>query len=100
MMDGTPGDVDLGEVTKALEAQAGVENAHHVHAWALTSGKYVFSAHLLKREGSDPQEVLEQAHKLLRDQFGFYFATLQVETKCLDEGTAAAIDVTGKGSDG
>ncbi len=100
LMDGTPEDVDLGEVTKALEAQAGVENAHHVHAWALTSGKYVFSAHLLKREDADPQEVLEQAYKLLSDRFGFYFATLQVETSCLDEGTAAAIDVTGKGSDG
>jgi len=100
LMDGTPEDVDLGEVIEELAALEGVENVHHAHAWALTSGKYVFSAHLLKREGSDPQEVLEQAHRLLRDRFGFYFATLQVETKCLDEDAAAAIDVTRKGSDG
>jgi len=99
LMDGTPEDVDLGEVIEELAALEGVGDVHHAHAWALTSGKYVFSAHLLKREGSDPQEVLEQAHTLLRDRFGFYFATLQVETKCLDESAAAAIDITRKGSE-
>ena len=99
LMDGTPRDVDLGTVMGELEAQDGIKDVHHAHAWALTSGKYVFSAHLRKSEDSDPQEVLEQAHKLLSDRFGFYFVTLQVETTCLDQDAAKAIDITRKGSD-
>ncbi|KAA0909741.1 cation transporter [Aquicoccus porphyridii] len=94
LMEGTPADVSLPEVTQALEALNGVADAHHVHAWALTSGKDVFSSHLRVREGADPQEVLKAAYGMLRDRFGFFFVTLQVEERCLDERGAEAIDIT------
>ncbi len=94
LMEGTPADVRLPEVTRMLEALDGVADAHHVHAWALTSGKHVFSGHLRVREHADPQEVLKAAHGMLRDRFGFFFVTLQVEDRCLDESGAEAIDIT------
>lgn len=94
LMEGTPEDVSLGDVTRALEGLDGVADAHHVHAWALTSGKYVFSAHLRVRDGHDPQEALKAAHAMLRKQFGFFFVTLQVEDFCLDESGAERIDIT------
>ncbi|MDZ7711373.1 MAG: cation diffusion facilitator family transporter [Roseovarius sp.] len=94
LMEGTPADVSLGDVTRALEGLDSVTDAHHVHAWALTSGKYVFSAHLRVRDGEDPQEVLKTAHGMLRERFGFFFVTLQVEDRCLDESGAEKIDIT------
>lgn len=94
LMEGTPVEVSLGEVTRALEQVEGVENAHHVHAWALTSGRYVFSGHLRVTDAADPQGVLKAAHGRLKEQFGFFFATLQVENVCFDETGAEAIDVT------
>ena len=94
LMEGTPGDVSLGEVTRNLEAVDGIADAHHVHAWALTSGKYVFSAHLRVGQGADPQETLKTAHNMLRKRFGFFFITLQVEDRCIDESGAEAIDIT------
>ncbi len=97
LMEGTPDDVNLGDVTRALEDLDGVADAHHIHAWALTSGKYVFSSHLRARDGHDPQDVLKRAHKMLREQFGFFFVTLQVEDRCLDESGAEVIDVTQPG---
>ncbi|SFO18231.1 cobalt-zinc-cadmium efflux system protein [Roseovarius lutimaris] len=96
LMEGTPEDVSLGDVMQALEALRGVANAHHVHAWALTSGKYVFSAHLRIHGDDDPQEVLREAHQMLRERFGFFFVTLQVEDRCLDESGAEMIDITAK----
>lgn len=96
LMEGTPPGVDLGDVAAALGRLDGVRDVHHVHAWALTSGRYVFSAHLRV----DPEiavardALLVRAHELLSDRFQFYFVTLQVETSCLDETAAAAIDVT------
>ncbi len=100
LMEGTPADVSLSEVTQALEAVDGVANAHHVHAWALTSGRYVFSAHLRVATGADSQAVLRAAHDMLRERFGFFFVTLQVEEGCLDESGAEAIDVTGSAPSG
>ncbi|MFG6159555.1 cation diffusion facilitator family transporter [Halomonas sp. 1390] len=100
LMEGTPAEIRLAEVTAALVALDGVEDAHHVHAWALTSGRYVFSGHLRISDGADPQAVLKAAYRMLKDQYGFFFATLQVETACLDESGAEAIDVTHVASKG
>ncbi|SEP21135.1 cobalt-zinc-cadmium efflux system protein [Salinihabitans flavidus] len=99
LMEGTPDDISLDDVTRALEDLDGVADAHHVHAWALTSGKYVFSAHLRVQDHHDPQELLKRAHAMLRDHFGFFFVTLQMEYRCLDESGAEAIDITRGGGD-
>lgn len=98
LLEGTPKDVSLGEITRNVEAVAGVADAHHVHAWALTSGKYVFSAHVRVQQGADPQEIQKAVHRMLRERFGFFFITLQVEDRCLDESGAEAIDITSDGT--
>ena len=97
LMEGTPAEIDLHAVTEALRAMDGVRDVHHVHAWALTSGRNVFSGHVRVADGTDTREVLERAHALLKSDFGFFFVTLQVETRCLDESGAETIDVTRSG---
>lgn len=94
LMEGTPDTVSLVEITGALRDLPGVAEVHHVHAWALTSGRYVFSGHLQIAAGADPQAVLEAGQGMLEDRFGFYFVTLQVEAAALNESGAEAIDVT------
>lgn len=98
LMEGTPEDVDLSAVVAVLEQVDQVQDVHHVHAWALTSGRYVFSGHLRATNDADAQAVLEAAHDRLKREFGFFFVTLQVETACLDESGAESIDVTRGGS--
>lgn len=94
LMEGTPDKVNLADVAGALEHLDGVTDAHHVHAWALTSDRHVFSGHLRVDGGTDPQQVLKRAYAMLKERFGFFFVTLQVEAVCLDESGAEAIDVT------
>lgn len=94
LMEGTPTEISLAEVTEALEALDGASTAHHVHAWALTSGRYIFSGHLRIADGADSQVVLKAAHDMLKERYGFFFVTLQVETTSLDEPGAKAIDIT------
>lgn len=94
LMAGTPSDVDLPGILSELEALEGVINAHHVHASALTSGRYVFSGHLRIGAEADPQAVLDEAYRMLKEDHGFFFITLQIETSCLDESHADAIDIT------
>ncbi|KPN62857.1 cobalt-zinc-cadmium efflux system protein [Aliiroseovarius crassostreae] len=94
LMDGTPPDVSLPEVSLALEKLEGVRDIHHAHAWVLTSGRYVFSAHLRIAEGAPQHAILEEAHSKLRETYGFFFVTLQLETQCLDENDAETIDLS------
>jgi cobalt-zinc-cadmium efflux system protein len=94
LMEGAPQSIDLNEVAAALGELPDTRNIHHMHAWSLTSGKNVFSAHIGTDKPESAVRLLEQAHSLLRDRFGFYFSTLQVETTCLDEDHARELDIS------
>ena len=99
LLESTPEGVDLEEAVAMIRKTAGVLDVHHVHAWSLTQGRNVFSAHIRVNDlGRDGQRVLKEAHDMLRRKFGMYFSTLQVEEACLDEDDLAnAIDVTRAG---
>lgn len=97
LMENAPEDIDVEEVCTALTGFDGVLDVHHPHAWTLTSGKHLFSAHLRIEEETPvqrQQEILEQAQSLLADRYGFYFATLQLETFDPDERGARGLDLT------
>lgn len=94
LMEGAPKSIDLNEVAAALGELPDTRNIHHMHAWSLTSGKNVLSAHIGTDKSESAVTLLEQAHRVLRDRFGFYFSTLQVETKCLDEDHARELDIS------
>ena len=74
-----PHDVDLGAVVRDLEAVSGVAEVHDLHAWTLTSGMNVATAHLVCRDGADPTQVLTEAASVLRERFSIEHATIQVE---------------------
>ena len=92
LMETVPTDVDLPNVISGLVEIEGVEDAHHVHAWALTTGRNLFSAHVRITDKADPLDVLAEAEKMVRERFGFYFSTIQVETECEEDDKASAID--------
>jgi cobalt-zinc-cadmium efflux system protein len=94
LMEGAPPGIDLTAVARALDQLPHVTGVHHVHAWTLTSNKDVFSAHLRVAKAGDTASVLRAAHDLLREKFGFYFSTIQVETECLDEDHARDLDIS------
>ncbi|MEP7737877.1 cation diffusion facilitator family transporter [Nocardioides sp. 31GB23] len=74
-----PRDVDLQALVSDLEALPAIAQIHDVHAWTLTSGMNVATAHLVLRVGADSGEVLQRAQAILRDQHRIEHATLQVE---------------------
>lgn len=84
-----PHDVDLDAVVRDLEAVPGVAEVHDLHAWTLTSGMNVATAHLVLRVGADAQVVLAAAGTALREGHGIQHATLQVEALPAQECHAA-----------
>ena len=84
-----PHDLDLDAVVRDLEAVPGVAELHDLHAWTLTSGMNVATAHLVLRVGADAQVVLAAAGAALREGHGIEHATLQVEALPAQECHAA-----------
>lgn len=96
LMQNTPQGIDMTEICRRLRSMDGVRDVHHPHAWTLTSGRHIFSAHLRVDDdlGSDAQmRLIEIAEELLSEEFGIYFSTLQLETEDRDEPEAQAIDI-------
>jgi cobalt-zinc-cadmium efflux system protein len=84
-----PVGLDLEAVVRDLEAVAGVAEVHDLHAWTLTSGMNVATAHLVTSVGADAQAVLTGAQDALREVHGIEHATLQVEVAPARECRAA-----------
>ena len=92
LLEATPEDVNIKEVLNDLQKIAGVKNVHHIHAWALTSGKNLFMAHVMIVEDASYETVLDKSYQLLNEKYDFYFTTLQVEKTCQSLDDAKFID--------
>lgn len=75
-----PDGLDIEQVITDLEAVPGVEGVHDLHAWTLTSGMNVATAHLLLGPDVDQQTVLTHAQSVLATGHKIAHATLQTET--------------------
>ena len=94
LLQRTPKDLDLNKMLNALRAMPGIRDIHHVHAWSLTSGKNIFTAHLVIDDPAKGEDIRCKAHDMLKERFGIYFSTLQTEVDCLDAQEAQDIDIT------
>ena len=93
LLEGTPKGVNVRELIDQIRALEGVVDVHHVHAWSLTSGKNLFTAHIKVSDTSRSEELLHEISKILKEKFNFYFSTLQIEKECPDRGEASQIDL-------
>ena len=93
LLDNVPKDLDLNEVTAAITASPGVVDVHHLHAWSLTSGKNIVSTHVLVETTADLEQIQQESQRILKNQFGVFFSTIQTETEvCEEEEEAMSID--------
>jgi cobalt-zinc-cadmium efflux system protein len=83
LLEGTPRGVDLAEVRRHILSQPGVVDVHDLHAWTITSGMPVLSAHVTVADPvlADPcgGGVLDRLHECLRHDFDVEHSTFQIE---------------------
>lgn len=80
LLQATPKGVDLDEVRQHLLRAEDVNDIHDLHAWTLTSGINVVSAHVVMRSGADPARVLDEVCACLTDDFDMEHSTIQLES--------------------
>ena len=80
LLEAAPRGMRLAEVRDHLMRAQGVEDVHDLHAWTITSGMKVASAHVVLREGADPHAVLQELGECLSKDFDVEHSTIQLET--------------------
>ncbi|HEY4227133.1 MAG TPA: cation diffusion facilitator family transporter [Candidatus Limnocylindrales bacterium] len=80
LLEATPRGVDLSEVERHILESPGVLDVHDLHAWTITSGMNVVSAHVVLGEDGRPGDVLDHLGQCLSDDFDIKHSTFQLET--------------------
>ena len=78
-LDGVPEDVDLSDVRAYLASLPGVLEVHDLHVWALSTTETALTAHLLRPDASNEDELLREAARDLCERFSICHITLQWE---------------------
>lgn len=88
LLQGTPRHIDMVALISRLINVEGVENAHNVRAWTVTSGMDVFSAHvaltdshsrMLHQNQAGTAALLAELRDIVRDEFDIEHVTIQIE---------------------
>ncbi|MFF4489272.1 cation diffusion facilitator family transporter [Streptomyces sp. NPDC001544] len=83
LLEAAPKDVDMAEVRAHLLALDGVEDVHDLHAWTITSGLPVLSAHVVVSSDAlsaiGHEKMLHELQGCLGDHFDVEHCTFQLE---------------------
>lgn len=80
LLEATPKDIDMGQVRAHILEAPGVISVHDLHAWSISSGLNVVSAHVLVESGREHDVVLDHLCRCLADIFDVEHSTFQIET--------------------
>jgi len=84
-MDGVPSSIAQHDVEAWLSALPGVVEVHDLHIWGLSTTDAALTAHLVREERADDQELIRLASQGLGARFHIGHATLQIETPAVAE---------------
>ena len=81
LLEATPKGFDMTEVRRHILEAEGVRDVHDLHAWTITSGLNVISAHVIVDDGAKSARVLDALCRCLTTQFDIEHSTFQLETE-------------------
>ena len=81
LMEGTPPDLDLGEIARDLSAIEGVKEVHHLHVWSFDEREHALEAHLVVEDADidRTRRVKTAARRLLAERFSIRHTSLEIE---------------------
>jgi len=85
LLEGAPGHIPVGDVSRALAQVPGISAVHDLHVWTITSGLVALSCHIVVTCDSpgcrSHDEILTDAKALLRERFAIEHTTIQFESE-------------------
>lgn len=80
LLEATPKGINLTHVREHILEAPGVADVHDLHAWTITSGMNVVSAHVVLEEDAQTGDILDHLGMCLSDDFDVKHSTFQLET--------------------
>ncbi len=81
LLEGTPPDLTVEEVARAMLKVPGVVEVHDIHIWSLAEHLHALSSHVRIEEMStrESEKILDQLNVLLAREFSISHTTIQFE---------------------
>jgi len=80
LLEATPKGIDMDHVRQHILDAPGVVDCHDLHAWTITSGMNVVSAHVVLAVGAEAAPALDALCACLSNDFDIEHSTFQLET--------------------
>jgi cobalt-zinc-cadmium efflux system protein len=84
LMEGKPSNIDNGEIIDGIKSIEGVVDIHDLHIWMITSDFPSLTAHIVVKENTDRDEMLNKCLELIMKITGIKHITLQIEGKVIN----------------
>lgn len=78
LLEATPRHIALADVHERIKSVPGVDSVHDLHLWTVTSGVVAMSGHLVVKNPTDNQPVLQEVQGRMR-ALGIAHVTVQME---------------------
>jgi cobalt-zinc-cadmium efflux system protein len=93
LLESAPAHIDIDAIAAEIGGIKGVREAYHIHLWAITSGVYALSAHVLVDDQpvSGSRELIQQIKSLLSQKFNVVHSTIQLECERCGPGTVCSL---------
>lgn len=87
LMESTPTEIELDEVTQAMQQIAGVLDIHHLHVWRLDENNILLESHVVIDENdmNNMESIKSSLKDLLVSSFDIRHSTLEFEFEPCDE---------------
>jgi cobalt-zinc-cadmium efflux system protein len=95
LLESTPADVDLAQLTAAMADVPGVSGVHDLHVWSLSSDVRALSAHLVMSGHptlEEAQKVGDRVKLTIGGPFGIAHSTLELECEACADIDPCAMD--------
>lgn len=101
LMEGTPEEIDLGDLERHLLAHVPqLAGIHHIHVWSLSRKERLLTAHLEVADMAHGPEVMRRTKEELAARYGIHHSTLQLEERhCADQPAPTGGQDTGRKAD-
>lgn len=84
LLEATPKEINIDEVIASLKQIPGIDNAHDIHIWTITSGMYSMSGHIDTRDMmiSETTKLSKEINRVLSEKFKIGHAVIQFGCEC------------------
>lgn len=82
LMEGVPENIDVDTIIKTINNVEGVEDAHHLHVWSISSGMNAMSVHVVVNGTLNVHETQETIHRIEEQMKHENIEHITVQVEC------------------